>query len=194
MSSNVIDGHFGEPESVQGEVLSEEILEAPSYHTILEVWREVLKPAAQEATKNVTAGWANRILSAYHGLEFKNMVLFRDRYFAKLEQLFQLVLDEIATDADCLSYGTPEEDREENAQHYKNLLRSWQLAILQWELDWDCTAPDAAIEVAAISEVHKMFFGQQGITAFLDNIQLEFTEEDQQELADALEELREGAS
>lgn len=164
--------------------------ELPQFHTVLEVWREVLKPAKDEATYPPTPAWSNRIISAYHGIEFKDMIAFRDSYFAKVDELFNILLLEISYDNDCLSWPTPEEDAENNAVHYKNLLLQWQMAVQQWELDWECTSPTAAVELAAISEVHKMFFGQTGLTAFLDNIKFEFTEDDQTEMAEALIEQR----
>lgn len=191
-------------ETVQGEVIEsfdmtdsdiESFLtggEEPSFHPVLEVWREVLKPARDEKDVKVTPAWANRMVTAYQGLDYSHMVSYRDNYFAKILELLDILDLEIASDLDCLKALTPEEDAERNAVHYKNLLLNWQLAVLQWELDWDTSAPDAAAELAAISEVHKMFFGQTGLTNFLDNIKFEFSESDQRELAEALQELKEG--
>lgn len=166
--------------------------EAPQFHPILEVWREVLKPARKEMTAKVSPQWANRIVTQYFGLQYADMENFRDVYFGKLIQLMDILDEEIAADGECLSPTTPEEDAEQNSLHYKNLLMNWQLAILQWELDWHCADPQAAVELAAISEVHKMFFGREGLTAFLDNIAFQYTEDDQAMLAEALTELKEG--
>jgi hypothetical protein len=160
--------------------------EVPSFHPVLEVWREVLKPAAAEADKKVTPQWASRITSSYREVNFADMDYVRDSYFAKIGELARILELEIATDDDALSYATPEEDAAENAFHYKNLLLQWQLAVLSWEMDWSCNHEHAGAELAAISEVHKMFFGDQGLTAFLENIRFEFTDDDQQQLADAL--------
>ena len=80
----------------------------------------------------------------------------------------------------------------ENSGHYKNLLMTWQLAFLAWELAWECTDPHAVAELAAISEVHKLFFSDTGITAYLDNIRFQYTEADRDDLTAALNELREG--
>ena len=166
--------------------------EAPPYHPILRVWREVLSPAREELDAKVTPQWASRIVTTHTGLTFGDMEKFRDSYFGKIVELLEILELEIESDDECLSYATPEEDVEHNGDHYRNLLLTWQMAFLQWELDWETTAPDAAVELAAISEVHKMFFGQTGVTAFLDNIKFEFTEADQQLVAEALEELKEG--
>lgn len=184
-------------EYVEGEVTDEAIEgfidggSPPSYHSILFVWRELLKPAADQKGEKITAGFANRIVSMYREIDFKDMEGYRDRYFDKILELAALLDEEIATDEECLNATTPEEDVAENSHHYKDLLRKWQLAIVQWEEDWTCTAPDAAIELAAISEVHKMFFGEVGITGYLDNIKLEITDADQAEMTAAINALRE---
>jgi hypothetical protein len=164
--------------------------EPQAFRPILHIWHEVLKPAASEADAKVTPQWATRICAEYSQLRFDMMNEFRDIYFGKLAELNVILEDEIASDDECLTYTESEDDAKFNAHHYKNLLLQWQLSFLEWEMDWDCTTPYAAIELAAISEAHKMFFGQVGITAFLDNIGFEYTEDDSQLLATALEEFR----
>ncbi|MGV0949424.1 MAG: hypothetical protein ACOYB3_02040 [Azonexus sp.] len=163
---------------------------AAPYHTILEVWREVLKPARTERTAKITPQWANRIVSTYRGLEFADMVKFRDHYFDKIAELEDILLGEIETDDECLNVTKPEEDVENNSHHYINVLTNWQKTFLSWELDWDCTDDCAAAELAAISEVHRMFFDQNGITALLDQIKFEFSDNDRDLLAAELQELR----
>jgi hypothetical protein len=166
--------------------------EMPPFNPVLRVWREVLAPAAGEADAKVTPQWANRMVTSFQGLEYGQMNVFRDRYFGKILELAALLNEEIDSDEDCLTYHSPEEDVEHNSGHYRNLLTSWQLAILGWEMAWETTDEYAAVELAAISEVHKMFFGPTGITAYLDNIKFEYTEADQQQLAWALQELKDG--
>jgi hypothetical protein len=163
-----------------------------NYHPILQVWREILKPAYDELGARITPQWASRIVASYQSVQFYDMVEMRDRYYGKIIELLEILNEEIASDDDCLSYTTPEEDVAENGQHYKNLLRDWQLRFLQWELNWDCLDPAAGVELAAISEVHKAFFGETGLTQFLDNIRFEYTEADQAELSVELEALKAG--
>jgi hypothetical protein len=160
------------------------------YHTILEVWREVLRPAQRERFKKITPQWANRICSAYREVVFADMPAFRDSYFDKVNELAEILDLEIAEDAECLNIFTPEEDVEHNGMHYLNVLITWQRAFLAWELDWECTEPDAAVDLAAISEVHRMFFDNTGLTSLLDNINFELTDTDRDILAAALQELK----
>lgn len=166
--------------------------EAPSYHPILQVWSEVLSNADAELNAAITPQWASRITASYREINFADMPAFRDALFSKLVHYHQIVVAEIETDDECLNMLSPEDDVEHNAGHYRNILRDWQLALLDWEMAWDCTAANAAIELAALSELHKMIFGETGITGFLDNIKFEFTEADQREMAEALQAKKEG--
>ena len=164
--------------------------EETTYHTILEIWREVLKPAAQEAQARITPQWANRICSAYRELNFADMPVFKNLYFDLIDE-FTTILDvEIDGDEECLNLTSPAEDVEHNGKHYLQVLIDWQRAILTWELSWECTDVTAAATLAAISEVHRMFFDNTGLTSLLDNINFEITDDDRDLLASALQELR----
>lgn len=168
--------------------------EEPDYHTILEVWREVLKPTASEAKKSVGGTWAARINAQYPYIKFQEMHGFRDLYFAKIAELVAILDYEIASDPNCLKQLEVKLDATHNDVHYRNLLTEWQRAVVLWEIEWDCTAPDSHLELAAISETHKFFLGNNGILGYLDNIGFEFTEDDKQELANALNEMKGGDS
>lgn len=163
------------------------------YHTILEVWREVLKPAASERVKRITPQWATRIVNSYSRISYYDMPAFRDLYFGKILHLATLLEDEIATDDECLNLTSAEEDAEHNSNHYLNVLFAWQMQFMQWEIEWDSTSSEAALEVAALAEVHKMFFDPQGITALLDQINFQFTDTDRDTLGELLAGLIENA-
>lgn len=196
MNENVVPLNLTAQDEADLEALDHdfETEEGPSYHPVLEVWQAVLKPASDPAEyeSKPTPAWANRIVSGYHGLTYADLNAVRDGYYGFIQELAAILDQEIASDPKCLKQLTSAEDAENNAEHYKNLLLLWQMAFQQRELDWDCTADDAAVQIAVLAEVHKMFFGQVGITAYLDNIQFEFTEADQEQLAEALSEMREG--
>lgn len=162
----------------------------PTFRPILMIWREVLRNAHKEKDSRVGPAYASRIVQSYAGVGFGAVELVKDLFFEHIIALLAILEHEIDGDENCLTYDDPAEDREHNGHHYKNLLLLWQQAILSWELDWETTDPDAGARLAAISEVHTMFFGPTGLTAHLDNIKLEFTEADQQLLAEALEEMK----
>ena len=188
-------------ESIEGPEITDEAIEdfiehgaedLPKFHPLLQVWRKVLEPAITEQHTPVTPMYANRICSSYREINFADMNAFKDSYFAKVLALLDILDFEIASDEDCFRPTSPEEDVEQNGSHYKNLLLLWQQALVAWELDWDCTDADAAIELAAISEVHKMFFSENGLVNHLDSIGFQFDESDQLQLREALEEMKGG--
>ena len=173
-----------------GEPPSSEEGDGQEYHTILQVWREVLKNARTEQHKKVTPQWANRIVTSYRGIEFQDMNLFRNRYFTKVLVLLDILEEEIETDEQCLTYTSAEEDVQFNSNHYLHVLTNWQVQFLQWELHWDCSALDAATELASLSEVHRMFFADQALTTLLDSIGFQYTDENRTELVEQLEAVR----
>lgn len=184
-------------ETIEGEVVDFPTIEVPEeaeYHTILEVWKAVLAPARDEREAKITPSWGSRICQAYGQVTFSDLPAVQVAYFDKVIQLLEILEQEIEGDSKCLKPTEAAEDAEKNGHHYKNLILNWQLAILQWELDWDCTDVRAAAELAAISEVHRMFFGELGIVGFLDQTPFEFTAADQEMLGEALEEFRAGNS
>ena len=163
-----------------------------SYHPILKVWREVLVPARTERHNRITPQWASRLVNTYPGITFPDVLGFKDLYFDRIETMLGVLEDLIDTDSECLTPSTPEEDVEHNADHYLQMITNWQIVILRWELEWDCQDPRAPIELATIAEIHKMFFGEQGLTSLLDNIPFEFSDMHRDALALSLQEFREG--
>lgn len=168
--------------------------EAPEtpYHTLLEVWRAVLAPARDGEMRNekVSPQWATKIVSTYQGLTYGDTPAVNALLYLIVDELGQILDDEIATGDDPLEWADAESDVQNNSQHYRNLLTSWQCHMLRRELEWDPRDADAAVMLAALSEVHNMFFGQTGLTAHLESIKFQFTEEDQADLRTALEETR----
>lgn len=162
--------------------------EEGEYHTLLEVWTEILKQSNLEANRKVTMKWAQGIVSQYMGIGFSDLGRFTEKYFAKVQEMTDILAYEISTDEDCLKPSKPGEDIEHNEIHYKNLVNAWQQAFLISELEWDYASPDAALDIAALAEAHKVFFGQNGILSHLEAIQFTFTEEDATALAELLSE------
>lgn len=162
-----------------------------TYHPILKVWDEFLTGAAASRTGRVGPTWALQLVSKHPEIALRDTPEVVDRYFDKIADLHQVLKHEISTDPNCLTYRTVEEDREENREHYLNLLLGWQSQLLIWDLEWDATDEDAAIEVAALSEVHALFFGPNQLSSHLEAIGFEFTETDQADMQAALQELKE---
>lgn len=201
MDQHVPDETIELPESPQDiadviKMFGEEGEKTPEHRTILEVWREVLAPAETERHHKVAPQWAINMVTSHVGITFADLNDFRDEYFAKVIELFDILLEEIATDDECLLRNTVQDDLLFNSQHYKNLLTNWQLQFMRWELDWECTQPGAAVTLGVMAEVHKMFFGQMGLMPYLSSINFDevYTEADQHALTAALQALKEGSS
>lgn len=164
--------------------------EEATYHSILQIWAEILKPENIEANKGITMQWSTMICGMYPLMDYGHMQAFHDKYFALLEDAAQRVRDKIADNEDCLSVYNAEEDVAANSALYKELLFEWQLDLQAVELEWSSSDPDAPATVAALGEVQKFLFGERGLTGHLEVIKLEFTDVDQTELREALDEQR----
>lgn len=162
----------------------------PTMRPILYIWKEVLSHAPHEATLPITPQFATKMVNKHPEVRYRSMLDFRDSYYSKMIELAHIIDVEISTDEECLSYTTAEEDLEHNSEHYKNIILAWNMTFLDWELSWDCMDDNAGLEVAVLSELYDIFFGPTSISAHLDNIKFDFTEDDQTQLAEALAEYR----
>lgn len=162
------------------------------YRTLLEIWRAVLEPAAQGDMRKdpISPQWATKMVTTYPGLVFADVNDIHHGVFDMAAALAKLLDEEIASDDECLKQATAEEDHQENAGHYRNMLAGWQIHLLTQELSWNPSDKDAAVRLAVLSEVQQMFLGQTGLVAHLDTIGFQFTEADQAELAELLTDAR----
>jgi hypothetical protein len=160
------------------------------YHTLLEIWLKVLEPAEKLRTSRITPQEASRIVNSYPGMHLRDMDAFRRLFYEKVESFYRILRETVSEDDEALKRTTAEEDAKENRHLYLMVLFSWQHHILLWELEWMYDDPEAAAEMAAISEIHKMFFSDNGITSLLDQIGFEFDDADREALVEMLEETR----
>ena len=158
------------------------------YRTLLEIWRAVLEPAVagEMRTDPISPQWATKMVTTYPGVSFADVEGIHHGVFDMAADLAQLLEDEIKSDDECLKKATAEEDAEENARHYKDMLAKWQVQLVQEELAWRPSDPDAAVQLAVLSEVQQMFLGEMGLVAHLDSIGFQFTEDDKAELQEHL--------
>lgn len=169
---------------------AEESEERP-YRTILEVWTAVLEPIAAERARRPNMQWSVRIVNAYPQVRYADMAPFKELYFAKAQRLADILQDSISVDDECLKRVDAAEDARYNGGIYRNVLTDWQKEFLLWELQWDADSEHAAVEVAAIAEIHKMFFDATGLVGLLDQIDLQFTDADRDALTAELQRVKE---
>jgi hypothetical protein len=181
---------FSEQDEKDLSTLLGEAAEA-KYNPVLRIWKEILSEDNISHGARITIPWANGICGKYANMTYALMPAFVERYFQIMNDLAADLNEEIASDDDCLNWHSIDEDKEENGGHYRALLTTWQKRILTWEMGWDCAHPDAAAHVAALGEISAFFFGDNGLTGHLGAIGFEFTDADQEALANALSELQE---
>lgn len=188
---------FEAPEAADEQELTvQDILDQAAetpYHTILEMWREVLLPSRTMAQEKVSPQWASRLVNSFPELRYADTPKLAEVYYDGISELLSILELEIAQDDECLKQTSAEEDVAYNGARYLNILTEWQALFLMWELEWDATSELAAIEIASMSEIHKMFFDPQGITALLDQINFQVTDADREVISDRLKDVLESA-
>lgn len=161
------------------------------YRSILEVWSKLFEPLEEMRKDPVTPNWAIRITSHYGNIELREMENFRDRYFHVALEMAAILQATIDANEDCLKVYSAEEDRDLNGGLYFQVLVDWQLNLLQHELEWDCISKSAGVDIAVMGEIHNLLFGDMGLAGHLNSINYELSDDDQQNMAQALNEARE---
>lgn len=160
--------------------------EQKPYRTLLEIWRAVLEPSKNMSTEPVSLQWASKMVQTYPEIRYKDVEDIHAGVFAVSAELLEKLNEIIASDDEALKKANAKEDAEENASLYRQALIDWQVYFIERELAWRPSHPDAAVELAILSEVQQMFLGQTGLVAHLDSIGFQYTEADQAELSEAL--------
>lgn len=163
--------------------------EAPTSHSLLQVWQEVLSNVEGAKAERVAPQSANRLVSSWPKMSYADTVVYHEMYHDLLIELRDILTEEIESDPDCFKYGG-EEDAEENREHYLELLFAWQARIQEWEHAWDARDENAAAWIAAIADATAFFVGPNGLVQHLETIKFEFDEEAQLALRDRLTEAK----
>lgn len=168
--------------------LTPEVPEPGPYRTLLELWRAILEPAVTGEMRKepISPQWATKMVTTYPGIGFGDVEGIHHGVFNLAAELGEILDNEIASDDEALKKANAEEDATQNGQHYKDLLAGWQIHLMQEELTWNPSDPDAAVTLAILSEVQQMFLGQTGLVGHLDSIGFQFDEADQAQLQEHL--------
>ena len=154
----------------------------PSDHTVLEVWQKVLSNIDLAKQERITTSNAFKVLNAYPFLEFKDLPAYYIAFYYCLEQYRDALAFEIDTDENCLEWGDPELDAENNRHHYFNLMVNWQRLALSMRTDWVVDSENAAAELAALSDSQAFMLGEKGLVNLLGQLKLEFDGDDAAEV------------
>lgn len=158
---------------------------APQEHTLLEVWREVLSNIEVMEKNKLSMREAGALLQQFPFLIMFDLRRYPAIYWAKMKEMRAIVLAEIESDPEALT--KVETDAVDNKHHYLNILVGWQRLVRQWEDAWDVTQLRADMEFIAIAQIHNFFLSQNGLVAHLSEIEMEFSQEDAQTVAEAIE-------
>jgi len=171
------------------DISPEDIEAALEKRTLLESWSKLLDSIDEVRTQHLGPQEASRILKNWPPLKTQELDKYLTKYYDYMTAMREILRIEIEGDPSALE--NISDDAVDNKGHYLNLLLQWQLQLDRWGEEWLCTAKDAHISLAALAETQNFFFGSTGILQHLDSIQFEFTEEDQNMLADILIESKE---
>ena len=149
-------------------------------HTVLEIWTQVLSNIEGNEEEHISPRYANSIVSNWPRLAFQDIREYTQQYFAYLKGLRDILTAEVEKDSGA--FERVENDAEENRAHYLELIAGWQEQIERWELEWDCTAPDSHVSLAALADATSFFVGAQGLVEHLSQIGFQFTDEDREAL------------
>lgn len=148
----------------------------PQPRTLLEVWRVILSGLEKHEKAHITMEVADQIVNAHPRLRIQDVPTYHRMYFYCLREFRSVLLAEIESDPECLTRA--ENDAEENAHHYLNLLIIWQQLLHQWDEEWECSSTDAHIEMAAIGSAANFILGENGLAGHLDAINFDYSDED----------------
>lgn len=163
-----------------------------TYRPVLALWSGILSEVDNPKFNKIDIGWAHRMVERHSQIKFSDLPELNSNFRSKLVVLRDALEEVIKENPDHLTVENQQEDAEKNTALYFDLLKKWQIQLLNWELAWDPMDPNAAIEIAAISDTHTMIFGHTGITSLLDAIGYITTDAQQQELVDALGDVMNG--
>lgn len=158
--------------------------ELPKKNTLLAVWRNVLGNAESSLANKIPAKVALKIVTAWKDLRFADLPAYHERYHEMLIAQRNILDEIIASDSEALK--RTKDDAVDNRALYLELMFQWQYQGLLWEEAWDCTAPDAAIELAALEDAMGFFFGPQGLIQHLSAIGFSYSEQDAEALGERL--------
>ena len=158
---------------------------APQKHTLLETWREVLSNIENLEKNKLSMREAGALLQQFPFLIMSDLRRYPPMYWSKMKEMRDIVLVEIESDPEALT--KVETDAVDNKHHYLNILVGWQRLVRQWEDAWDVGQTRADLEFIAIAQVHAFFLSQNGLVAHLSEIEMEFSQEDAQTVAEAIE-------
>ena len=147
-------------------------------HSVLESWQRVLQENLDTRDGRVTPSLANRIVTTWPQLTFKQVPAYLKRYYDILQSYQDVLDDVIAKNPKALQW-LLQEDAENNHDVYIEIVGRWQAIVIKLELDWKVNAPAAAVDLAAMDDANGYVMNpMEGLLSHLGVIGFAFREED----------------
>jgi hypothetical protein len=162
---------------------------AQEYHSVLKAWRSMLDPEMQNRHLPPSPDWCATIIARWPFLKFSDCGTVQREYFAIFDHMHEII-EQVYRDHPKSFEVDNRDDDAENKDLYVFLLAEWQRALFIVQSEWKYDDPDAGPKMAALGEVHAQVLGKQGMAAYLGAINLPYTQEEQNDMNEELEEFR----
>lgn len=153
--------------------------------TVLEAWASVLSHVESESKIPVRMAMVIPVLSNYPWLTVKEMPNHFASFYGILQDAYQALMFEIATDENCLKRG--ETDAEDNHNLYVNIIISWSKILREFEDNWDARKPWGGTQLSAGIAATEYLIGEQGLLSHLGSIGFRYHDGDFEMVAAAVE-------
>lgn len=164
--------------------------EDPTYHSILEVWRNMLDPEHQDRGRAPTPDWCAVLIARWPFLRFADCGIVQAEYFRIFDNVHAVLAQVFEDNPQAFEAETREEDIE-NKELYVFLLKEFQKALFVTQSEWSFDDPEAGAKMAALGEAQQQILGKDGLASYLGVIGLPFTQEEQDAMNQELTEFRE---
>lgn len=164
--------------------------EEPPYNAILKVWRAMLDPAVQSRDRAPSPDWCAIIIARWPFLKFADCGTVQREYFKIFDSIHDVIEQVYSDNAEAFEIDDRDKDVE-NKDLYVFLLKEFQKVLFVAQSEWTYDDPDAGPKMAALGEVQQQLLGKEGLASYLAVIGMPFTEEEQLDMNQELQEFRE---
>lgn len=155
--------------------------------TVLEAWRELLSNIEASAAEKITPQIASRVCGSWRQMTVQDLPLYFEEYHAilfDLREVLHAVIDQ--NPGALLNVKT---DAQDNREEYLELILLWQQVLGLRDHEWDCTAENAHVTLAALGDAQAFLFDPTGgIVNHLSAIGFEHREDDMAAISQAMQE------
>ena len=160
--------------------------------TVLRIWQEILGNIEESRQERISPTLAARVVRAWSNMTIQEVPQYWALYYDLLESARTRLHNVLSAHPDAIDQ--VENDAEENREVYLEVAFEWNDLLARMDEQWNCTDPEAHLQLAALTDVAGFLTGPNGLFDALSQPQVgfEFTEADQAALAKRLGEAAAG--